>query len=244
MAGTYSRNFQQLFTAFQNQAALAYLPAFTAGITAERRFMLKATDSYMAALALPTASGTFGLAMQQFGYSAYRQQALGIAYGRKLGNSMSIGMQAGYLSKTIPQYGSTGAVIVELGSLLHISPQLHAGIHAFNPARQKLNGMGKEQLPVIYTAGMGYEAAANFMISVAVIQEDDAALITQVMCEYRIIPQLLLQLGLSTDPRFSCAAAGFSLGALQLFISAAHHPQLGFTPGTSIVWQHRKKEVL
>lgn len=218
----------------QNQAALAYIPVLSAGVSTERMFMLKALSLHTLTLALPVSSGTFALNLQQAGFSAYHQQQAGIAYGRKLGNKLSIGIQIDYLSKTIQQYGRADAVTFELGCLLHITPQLHVGLHTFNPA---LRTLGHEQLPVIYTAGAGYEVAENFLISTSITQEDDAAPVTKFMCEYRIIPQLSLQLGLSPDPQFSNAAACFTLNRLRIFLSATHHPQLGFTPTISIVWQ-------
>jgi hypothetical protein len=233
-AGTYSRNFQQVFTAMQNQAALAYLPALSAGVSTERMFMLKALSRHTVTLVLPVSSGAFAFNLQQAGFSAYHEQQGSIAYGRKLGNKLSIGMQIDYLSKAIQLYGRADAVTFELGCLLHITPQLHVGLHAFNPA---LNTLGDEPLPVIYTAGAGYEVSDNFIISTAVIQEDDAAPVAAFMCEYRIIPQLSLQLGLSPA---SSATVSFTLNNMHIFLSATHHPQLGFTPNTSIVWQLKK----
>jgi hypothetical protein len=231
--GTYSRHFQQVFTAVQNPAALAYISVPSAGVNTEKRFMLKALSVHTAVVVLPVSPGAFSFNIQQAGYSAYRQQQLGFAYGRQLGNKLSIGMQIDYLANTIRQYGSMNTVTFELGCLLHITPQLHAGIHIFNPAARKL---GDEPLSVIYTAGLGYEVSEDFLISAAVVQENDVAPVAKVMCEYRIIPQLSLQLG--TSP--TNAAASFTLGRMRIFFAASHHPQLGFTPNTSIVWQLKK----
>jgi len=143
-------------------------------------------------------------------------------------------MQIDYLSKAIQQYGRADAVTFELGCLLHITPQLHVGLHTFNPA---LNKLGGESLPVIYTAGAGYEVSDNFIISTSVMQQDDAAPFAAFMCEYRIMPQLSLQLGLSPQ---SSATVSFTLNSMYILLSATHHPQLGFTPNTSIVWQLKK----
>jgi len=235
--GTYSRNFQQVFTAMQNQAALAYIPVISAGVSTERMFMLKELNMHTITMVVPVSSGAFACSLQQVGYRAYRQQQAGFAYGRKLGSKLSIGMQIDYLSKTIQQYGRADAITFELGCLLHITPQLHVGLHTFNPVPHKAGG---EPLPVIYTAGIGYEVSDNFLISTAVMQEDDATTVTKFMGEYRIIPQLSLQFGLSPDPQFSSAAVSFSLRKMRIFLSATHHPQLGFTPNTSIVWQLKK----
>lgn len=216
----------------QNQAALAYIPVISAGVSTERMFMLKELSMHTVTLVVPVSSGAFACSLQQAGYSAYRQQQAGFAYGRTLGSKLSIGMQIDYLSKAIQQYGQTDAVTFELGCLLHITPQLHVGLHTFNPVGQTL--------PVIYTVGAGYEMSDNFLISTSITQEDDATPVSKFMCEYRIIPQLSLQLGLSPDPEFSSAAVSFSLRTMRIFLSATHHPQLGFTPNTSIVWQLKK----
>lgn len=240
MAGAYSRQFQHVFTTLHNQAALAHMPAAAAGIYAERRFLLQATGLYAFAAALPSRSGTFGLSVQQFGYSAFNQRKLGLAYGRPLGRYVSIGLQADYLSLSIQQYGRAGVVTFEGGCLLHITPQLHAGIHVFNPAGLQLEKGGQRDVPVVYTAGAGYEVSDGFLLSAEVIREDMQPLVTRFMCEYRIAARLALQLGLSTDPQQSGAAVSFDVAHLRICLSGSYHPQLGITPGASIVWQQKE----
>jgi hypothetical protein len=240
LAGIYSRNFHQLLTALQNQAALAYIPVVTVGASTERRFLLKAMSTHNAALALPVSNGGFGLHLAQSGYAGFRQQAIGLAYGRKLGERFSVGMQLDYLSKVLPGYFAARAVVFELGCLMHLNDKLHAGIHAFNPAGSSLQGPYKEQLPVIYRAGLGYEISPVFVLSAAVTQQTDAAAVTKVMCEYHLVRQLSVQLGICTDPQLNSAAVGITLRQLYILLSATHHPQLGITPATAVVWQLKK----
>jgi hypothetical protein len=240
-AGTYSRNFHQLLTALQNQAALAYIPVVTAGVSTERRFLLKAISTHTAAVALPVRHGGFGLHLQQSGYTDYRRQAIGLAYGRTLGSRFSIGMQVDCLSKVIPQYTSASTLVFELGCLMHLTPQLHMGLHAFNPAGGSFQRLDKEKVPAIYRAGLGYEVTPSFLLTASVIHETDAAIVTKVICEYRVIKQLSLHLGMGTDPQLNSAAIGISLRQLYLLLSASHHPQLGITPATAIVWQLKQQ---
>lgn len=229
LPGAYSRNFHRLFTALQQQAGLAYIPAVVTGVTSERRFMLKALSMHTAAIAMPAMGGGMGLSLQQAGYSAYRQQMLGAGYGRKLGNRFSLGMQVDYLWASIPGYVSASTVTVELGCLLHVTSRLHMGLHVFNPAGQRL---GMDVLPVKYTAGLGYEASPEFLLSAVVIQEGKLAPVTRVMCEYRPVPQLSLQLYSDAG-----AAAGILLRRLYCSVAAHHHPQLGITPEITVIWQ-------
>ncbi|MVT10778.1 hypothetical protein [Chitinophaga tropicalis] len=234
LPGAYSRNFHQLFSILQQQAGLAYIPAVTAGVASEQRFMLKALSTHTAALAIPAMNGGFGLTLQQAGYREYRQQSVGAGYGRKLGNRFSLGMQIDYLSVKIPGYTTAGTITFESGCLLHITSQLHAGIHLFNPVGRKLEN---EVLPVIYTAGLGYEVSPEFLLSIVLKQHSNVPPSTAVMCEYRPVKQLLLRSGISSDPQFTNMAAGVLLRRLYLSVTGSHHPQLGITPEITITWQ-------
>jgi hypothetical protein len=153
-----------------------------------------------------------------------------------------MGMQIDYLSKRIPGYFNVNTIVVELGCLIHLTPQLHAGLHAFNPNGSKLQRLDKELVPAIYSAGLGYEVSDVFLLSAAVVKETAIAALTKVMCEYRIIRQLSLQLGICTDPQLNTAAIGLSLQQLYILLAASHHPQLGITPSAALVWQLKKKE--
>jgi hypothetical protein len=234
LPGAYSRNFHHLFSVLQQQAALAYVPSVTAGVTTEQRFLLKALSSHTAALAMPGLGGGLSLIMQQSGYHAYRQRGIGFGYGRTLGHRCGIGIQIDHLSKTIPQYMSASTLTFELSCILHLTSQLHAAIHAFNPAHRKLYG---ELLPVVYTVGMGYEVSPDFLCSIAVKQENDAAPFTKFMCDYRPVAAFSLQLGLSTEPQFSTLGMGVYLNRLYISCTAHYHPQLGITPQIALVWQ-------
>lgn len=242
--GAYSSQFQHVFTAMHNQAALAEFPALTAGAYTERRFMLKALSSYALALAVPVPPGAFGLTIVHFGSSVFHQQKLGLAYGRSLGDKVSIGLQADYLAVSMQQYGHAGTLTFEAGCLLHISPQLHAGFHVFNPPGRQLDKSGNEDIPVVYTAGAGYEVSADFLLSAEVIRQTARAFTTRLMSEYRVMSRLSLQLGLSTDPQLSGGGLSFSWEGLRIQLYGNYHPQLGITPATAIVWQLKKREVL
>jgi hypothetical protein len=242
--GAYSSQFQDVFTVMYNQAALGHLPALTAGAYTERRFMLKALSMYALALAVPVPPGAFGLTFTRFGTTAFHQQKLGLAYGRSLGDKVSIGLQADYLAVSMQQYGSASTLTFEAGCLLHISPQLHAGFHVFNPPARQLDKSGQQDIPVVYTAGAGYEVSAAFLLSAELIRESARSITTRLMSEYKLIPQLSLQLALSTDPQLSGAGISFSWEGLRIHLYGNYHPQLGVTPATAIVWQLRKKETL
>lgn len=229
-AGTYSKHHQRLFTALQNQAALSWLKATTIGVNTEQRFSLHALSTHTLAIALPTHSGTFAGILKQRGFRAYHEQLFGLAYSHSMGEKCSAGMQVSYHNTTTMGYGSTHTLTAEVGTLFQITPQLFAGIHAFNP-------VNTPSLPAILSAGLGYEASESFLFSTAMIQQEGIPPALKVMCEYAFIPQFLMELDWCNDPMQRNMAISFELKKLYIKVYAAHHPQLGFSPGTTIIWQ-------
>ncbi|WP_440134233.1 hypothetical protein [Chitinophaga sancti] len=229
-AGTYSKHHQRLFTALQNQAALSWLKATTIGVNTERRFSLNALGIHTLAIAFPTHSGTFAGILKQTGFRAYHEQLLGLAYSHNVGGKCSAGMQVNYLNTSTLGYGSTHSLTAEAGTLLQITPQLFAGVHAFNP-------VNTPALPVILSAGLGYEASESCLLSTALIQQEGLPPAFKVMCEYAFIPQFLMELDWCNDPLQRNMAVSFELKKLFIKVYAAHHPQLGFSPGATIIWQ-------
>lgn len=229
-AGTYSKHHQHLFTALENQAALTWLKSPAIGVNTERRFLLNALSTHTLAIACPTHSGTFATILQQTGFRVYHEQLFALAYSHNMGEKCSIGMQINYLNTMTMGYGSTHALTATAGTLLQITPQLFAGLHAVNP-------VNTPDVPVILSAGLGYEASESLLLSTALIQQEGLPPSLKVMCEYAFIPQFLMELDWCNDPMQRNMAISFELKKLFVKVYATHHPQLGFSPGTTIIWQ-------
>jgi hypothetical protein len=93
-----------------------------------------------------------------YGFSDYNESQIGLAYGRKLGSKVDVGVQFNYNAIRISSYGNSSAVNFEIGTVLHLTERLHAGVHVYNPAGGKFGKNQQEKLASVYTAGVGYEA--------------------------------------------------------------------------------------
>lgn len=234
LPGSYSRHFQNIFTAMENQAGLACMQKFTVAVSSDRRYLIPGLNLHTLNFTAPVKTGTFDGSIQQGGYRSFRQQAIGVGYGRWLGNRCSIGIQADYLSQSVPGYAHTSTITFEAGILLHLTQQISAGIHAFNPAGRRL---GAERVTSIYSAGIGYEASTDCLLAVAVTQDETGVPATKLMGEYHFPADLLLQIGLCTNPAFSNLAIGIAISKLRIYCNASWHPQLGFTPSLALEWR-------
>ena len=229
--GAYSRSHADVFSFTANQASLAQLKSTAAGVYAERRFLLSQLNNYTAAIGLPTSTGNFGLKAVYYGFTDYNETQLGLAYGRKLGSKIDIGAQFNYHGIRIAGYGNASAISFELGTVLHVTDKLHAGIHVNNPVGGKFGKNQQEKLPSVYAIGSGYEASEKFFIGAEIEKEEDQPVNVNAGLQYKFLPQLLARAGMSTATSSAWAGVGLIWRSMRLDVTTSYHPQLGITPG-------------
>ena len=241
--GAYSINHSDVFSFTANQASLAQLKNTGIAVYGERKFLLSELNSYTAVFRLPTKSGNFGLKAGYYGFSDYNETQLGLAYGRKLGEKVGLGAQFNYNGIRIAGYGNDAAISFELGTILHLTDKLHAGIHVNNPVGGKFGKDQQEKLSSVYTIGIGYEASDKFFVSTEIIKEEDQPVNVNAGFQYKFLPQLLTRIGISTATSTGWMGIGLSWKSFRVDITAAYHPQLGITPGLLLLFNFKSKEI-
>ena len=240
--GAYSHNQSDVFSTIANQAVLANITSFSAGVFSERRFMLNELNLFSAAFALPTQSGNFGLELQHFGNSNYSEMQAGIAYGRKLSDYVDIGAQFNYYSMRVSGYGSAGSVNFAAGAIFHFTDQLHGGIHVYNPTSSRIGKNEEERIPALYSVGLGYDASDNFFVSTSIEKEENEDLNVIASMQYKFADRFLARGGVASTTSVFFFGVGFSLQSFRLDATASVHPQLGVTPGLMLIYVQPAKE--
>jgi hypothetical protein len=239
--GAYSQNHTDIFSIISNQASLAQLANAAVGVYAERRFLLSELNNYTAAVGLPTRSGNFGLRANYYGFRDYNESLLGLAYARRLGKKIDAGVQFNIHGINISSgYGNASAISFELGTVMHISEKLHAGIHAANPVGGRFGKNGEEKLSSTYTFGMGYEASDKFFFSAEIVKEENRPVNVNAGLQYQFIPQLLARAGMLSATSSAWLGLGFMIRTFRVDVTAGYHPQLGITPGLLFVFEFNK----
>ncbi|HVT86558.1 MAG TPA: hypothetical protein VHD35_15240 [Chitinophagaceae bacterium] len=240
--GAYSKRHQDIFSFTSNQAALAEVNNAAVGVYGERRFLLSDLNNYTAALAIPTSSGNFGLKTGYFGSADYNETQIGLAYGRKMGEKLDIGAQFNYNAIRIPGYGNSSAISFEIGTVLHLTDQLHIGIHANNPVGGKFGKDQEEKLPSVYSFGIGYDASEKFYFGAEILKEEDQPVNVNVGLQYTILPQLLARVGMETATSSAWAGIGVSWKVFRIDVTTTYHPQLGVTPGLLVLFNFNQEK--
>ena len=224
-----------------NQAALAGTKHAGVGVFGERRFMLKETSVYTLGAAIPTRLGNFGIQINYAGFKNFRENKIGLAYARKLGKLVDVGVQFNYYGYNIPAYGKASAINFEVGAMFHLTDKLNAGIHVYNPVGGKLGKNNEEKIASAYKIGLGYDASDKFFISSEIIKEEDKAVNVIVGLQYQFAKQFFAKAGFISESGSVYAGAGIGWKNLRLDISSSYHPQLGFSPGVLLIMNFKSK---
>lgn len=218
-----------------NQAALARLRSPGIGVFAEKRFMLSETSVYTLGASLSTPLGNIGILLNHTGFANFNENKIGLAYARKLGRFADVGVQFNYYGYKIPAYVKAATINFEVGILLHLTNNFHAGIHVYNPAGAKIGKAKKEKLASVYKLGLGYDASDKFFIGSEIIKEEDKKINVTAGFQYRFAKQFFLKMGIISESTTGYAGAGIAWKSWRLDISAGYHQQLGFSPGLLLI---------
>jgi hypothetical protein len=240
--GAYSQNFCDVFSFTGNQAALAQGATLGAAVYTERKFMLAELGQYQAAIQVPLKKAGVGIALHHAGNKSFSESQIGLAYALALGEQVAIGAQCNYNLIHIATYGNSNAVNFELGTIWHVTKQVHMGLHLYNPIGGKFGKGGSEKLAAVYKAGIGYEATEQFFVSTEIAKEEGQRITVLVGAQYQLHAQCLLRAGITTSTADCFVGAGLKWKVFRVDIIGRYHAQLGFTPALQVIFNTPKKQ--
>lgn len=230
------------WSAFQNQAALAWMDRISVGASYDNRFTIANLSTKGFVFALPVKAGTFALSGNVFGYSQYSEKKAGIAFAKKLGEKFSAGVQLDYLNTFIndDNYGSHTTFAVEAGLLAEPLKNFRIGLHVYNLSRAKLAEYADEKIPTIFRLGASYRFSEKLFWSIEEEKDIDQKAVFKSGLEYHVAEVLYLRGGISTNPTLISFGFGLKMGNLMLDMASTYHQVLGFSPAVSLTYQFGK----
>jgi hypothetical protein len=232
--GNASVGLSDMWSAFNNQAGLAGLENPEFGFYYENRYMLKEL-SYMAlAFTYPLKSGTIALSYDYFGYSAYNEGNIGLAYAKGFGKYISFGLQLDYsMSRLAESYGKRSFITFEAGLLANITPELSLGAHVYNPINARLAEYNDERAPVIFSVGAAYLLSDKIILLAEAEKNIYMKANINAGIEYKMAQRFYLRGGVSTGTSAFSFGAGFLIDDFKIDISSSYHTILGYSPQVS-----------
>lgn len=226
------------WSVFNNQAGLASQTKWSFGFAYETNLNLSQELSVKSgAFILPTSSGTFGLTLNYYGYQAYNEQKVGLAYGKNLGQKIAVGIQLDYLSIFIGNdNGRANAFTFEIGILAEITEYLTVASHLYNPYMVKIGSVNPESLPAILKFALAYKVDKDLLILAEYEQDNLSHGIVKLGMEYHLIEQFFVRGGLSSNPNLLSFGLGFKVNGFNIDIGSNYHQTLGFSPKASMYY--------
>ena len=225
-----------VWSSFNNQAALAKLEQKSFGAYYENRFETKELSTKAFCFNLPTKLGTFSINYTQFGFDLCKESKIGFAYARALGKHFWAGLQFDQVRKELNQsYGSQTKYTFEVGLLAQILPDLYLGFQIFNPTQTHFSTWDYEdKIPTIGRFGFSWKLSNGAIISSEILKDLDSDLQIKGGLEYPISEKLFLRAGAYNHPNSVSLGLGFSFSYLKANIAFSRHPVLGYTPSADI----------
>ncbi len=81
------------------------------------------------------------------------------------------------------------------------------------------------------------------MVSAEIVKQEDLPVNVTAGVQYNFAKQFFARVGIASENESPYAGAGISWNDIRLDISAAYHPQLGFSPGLMLIINFKSKEI-
>lgn len=225
------------WSVFHNQAGLVGLKGFTAGAFFQNRFLIKELGDRGIFTALPVNNGTFAFSYQNFGYSAFNQSRVGLAYALKLSEKFSVGVQLNYHSLRIAEgYGTARSFSAEGGFIYKMNEHLTIAGHLENANRARLASFNDERMPSVLRLGAHYAFSDKVKLIAQAQQVTEQKINVTGALEYDIAKSIVVRAAAGANPSLTSFGFGWKNEFLRADVAAAYHNTLGFTPQISLTY--------
>jgi len=234
--GNTSLGFADIWSAHNNQAAMAFIGKPAAGFYYGNKFLIKELNRQAGAVVYPTRSGVFGLSLSYYGNRLYCEGKTGLAYAKSFGQRFSAGIQLDYLfTRVAENYGTRHTFTFEIGLLGKITKNLTLAAHVFNPVNAKLSAYNNERIPAIIRLGILYRFSDDLLVTLEASEKISDKPEAHAGMEYRLLKKAFFRLGLSVSDHIQYSFGfGLDVKNVSIDIAAVYHPVLGISPEASL----------
>ena len=226
---------------FQNPAALIYATRPTVTVATEMRFGVKDLRPVGIGLILPTKSGVFGGSIQHFGFSAFQQQKIGLAFAKRFSEKLNVGIQLDYLRLQATGYGNANILTFEIGCNTLITKDLTLAFYVFNPLSVRVSE--SERTPSVFRLGAAYALNNKMMITAEIEKSIIDAATFRMGFDYKVAETVAVRCGFSSLPASFSVGVGYFLSKNCIIDAAlSHQSALGSTPSVSLSYIFGKEK--
>ena len=240
--GNVSVMYPDFWSVWHNQAGLGLYPHLAAGIHHENRFVVPQFSLHAIGVTIPTGRGTLGLSGHYFGYPAYHESKIGLAFGKAFGERFAVGLQLDYLNTYFDnELGNSGTLAIEAGIMATPADNFLIGLHIFNPTGATIPEMGQEKVPVILRMGLAYRFGENLFLGIETEKDlDIGGPMYKLGLEYRLIEYIYARMGVMLQEYVEHSfGIGFNVAGFHASLAFSYRQLVGYTPYFSLLYVFR-----
>lgn len=214
-----------------NPAQVGYSTRTSVSLSYARPFSMTALSTETLSLILPTAWGGWGLGIQSYGFSLYRETTATLVGGREILPHLYAGIGVRGTQLSIQGFGTDRALCIDAGLLAEIGETLHWGISLRN-----LNGtkIRRESGSQSLSTGIAYRSTARLTLCAEARKTLRFPLQIGAGVETRLLPRFTLRTGVGSAPTRFAVGVGFRFGTADLSYATVNHFTLGLSHQVSI----------
>jgi hypothetical protein len=217
-----------LWSVFANPAGITGLERPAAGLYFEQRFFLQELTYGSAGVVYPfMEQHALGLEIRSFGFDAFRQNQIGLAYGVTVLDRISLGIKAKYANLNILDHGSAGVFLLDAGVQVQLNEQVGIGVTGQNLNRARIVTTlgGVEQTPTVLQTGVSYRPIEGVLLLAEVRKEEAYDPSFRGGIEYAIAPVLTARVGGGVQPLLLTGGLGLAWEGLALDLAFSYTEQ-------------------
>ncbi|PRY53036.1 hypothetical protein B0I27_10443 [Arcticibacter pallidicorallinus] len=228
---------QDVWSMQANPAGIASLACPAAALTYQKNYPGTSLSTEAAVMVYPLKKHAFGLAFQSFGFSAYKELRMGLAYARKFGETVFTAVDFHYHQISVPSYGETRAFSIDAGFQYKPSSELIIGAHISNLSNSSYDQSAGADIPVQLSVGASYRFSEELLLSSSVVAANgDRGGDFRTGLEYCLMSQLAFRAGVGIHPFNQYAGMGYVFKRLSVDMAVSNHLVLGYNPQISLAY--------
>jgi len=221
-----------------NQAGMARVRKFSAGINYEDRFGMSQLSTKSIAVLYPARFGVMGASLDYFGYSLYHETKFGLAYAKAITPHLRAGLKLDFFQTAFgDHYSGNNLLTFELGFQYDLSKNFAFGADIFNPIPKSGPSEVYFNLPLIYRFGLVYLFSKNLLVTAEVDKNSDLPFYeVRAGVEYAVRNRYFFRVGLGSQQEIFTTGFGYKWKRLSFDLAAVVHQALGISPQISLIY--------
>ncbi len=228
---------QDVWSMQYNQAGIAGLTKSVASASFERVFAGVELSNQSAVAVIPFKQNVFGVSFYNYGFSAYNEQKIGLAYAKKFGDKLFAALNFNFHQLKISQYGIAQTFSAEGGIQFKPGEKLCLGAHISNPSQSGYNKEASASIPVNIEFGASFILSSKLLLNTGFITVLNSAADARAGLEYAVLDWFALRGGLSVNPGKQYLGFGLNYQKLHFDFAASSHQSLGYTPQVALAYE-------